>query len=72
MSTISSKRMPWLVIVQQSRTAALQPVQEMQKRATRQAWLAVLASVGTMLTVWLFVWQALRRAKEPTQRRNGN
>lgn len=71
MSTISNERMPWLVIVQQSRTAALLPVQEMQKRATRQAWLAVLASVVAMLTVWLFVWQALSRAKEPKQRRNG-
>lgn len=71
MSTISNDRMPWLVIVQQSRSAALLPVQEMQKRATRQAWLAVLASVGTMLTVWLFVWQALSRAKESPLRRNG-
>lgn len=68
MSTIRSDRMPWLVIVQQDRATALLNVREMQKRATRQAWLAVLASAGILVTVWLYVWQALSRAKESRRR----
>lgn len=65
MSTIRSDRMPWLVIVQQNRAAALLRVRNMERSATRQAWLAVGASIVTMLLVWLFVWNALVRAKEP-------
>lgn len=69
MSTIRSDRMPWLVIVQQNRAAALLRVRNMERSATRQAWLAVGASIATMLLVWLFVWNALVRAREPRGRR---
>ncbi|MEQ9412101.1 MAG: serine/threonine protein kinase [Fuerstiella sp.] len=67
-STIRDDRMPWLVIVQQERKAALLPVVKMKERAARQAWYAVLASVVIMLTVWLFVWNALSRARDLTLR----
>ncbi len=69
MSTIRNDRMPWLVIVQQDRAAALTTVRSMKRRATRQAWFAVLMSLAAMLLVWLFVWQALARAKDPKPRR---
>ena len=65
-STMKSERMPWLVIVQESADQALRNVKVMGQRATRQAWYAVLASILTMAGIWLFVWQALSRAKEAT------
>jgi hypothetical protein len=51
----------WLVIVQERRDAALQPVQTMADRASRQAWLAVLIAVAMMAMVWFFVWRAFVR-----------
>ena len=74
MSTIRNDLMPWLVIVQQDRSAALQNVHAMERRATRQAWIAVLASTGILVTVWLYVWRALARAKEspPPGRKKNN
>lgn len=59
MSTMKSDRMPWLVIVQEDKSRALAPVVAMEGRATKQVWIAVLASMGTMAGVWVFVWQAL-------------
>ncbi|MEO2018596.1 MAG: serine/threonine protein kinase [Fuerstiella sp.] len=64
MSPMESEKMPWLVIVQEKKEEALRPVRSMEKRATRQVWYAVLASIGTMATIWLFVWQALARSQE--------
>ena len=69
MSSLRSSRMPWLVIVQQNRAAALTTVRKMDARAARQAWLAVIVSLGAMLLVWLFVWNALARAKDSKPRR---
>ncbi|APZ95430.1 serine/threonine protein kinase [Fuerstiella marisgermanici] len=63
-STMKSDEMPWLVIVQESANQALRNVKVMAERATRQAWYAVLASILTMAGIWLFVWQALSRAKD--------
>ena len=66
MTAMKSEQTPWLVIVQEDRNAALQPVRDMAKRATRQAWLAVLASFGMMAAVWMFVWRALSQEKPRT------
>ncbi len=55
----------WIVIVQEQRDAALQPVQTMTDRASRQAWLAVLIAVAMMAVVWFFVWRAFSRAGAP-------
>jgi hypothetical protein len=55
----------WLVIVQERRDAALQPVQTMADRASRQAWLAVLIAVAMMAMVWFFVWRAFGRTNTP-------
>jgi len=63
MAAMESEQTPWLVIVQEDRDAALRPVREMADRATRQAWLAVVASFGMMAAVWLFVWRALSKEK---------
>lgn len=68
MSTMKSDRMPWLVIVQQRRDQALKPVRDMELRATRQIWYAVLVSIATMAGIWLFVWQALARTQQRTRR----
>ncbi|HIK91423.1 MAG TPA: serine/threonine protein kinase, partial [Planctomycetes bacterium] len=38
MSPMKSKKMPWLVIVQEKKEEALRPVRSMEKRATRQVW----------------------------------
>lgn len=65
MAAMKSERMPWLVIVQEQRSRTLTPVSAMEARATRQAWIAVFASIGTMLGIWFFVWQALVRSQEP-------
>ena len=64
MSTMKSERMPWLVIVQEDKSRALAPVVAMERRATKQVWIAVLASMATMGCVWLFVWKALARTRE--------
>ncbi len=71
-STMKSDEMPWLVIVQESANQALRNVKVMAERATRQAWYAVLASILTMAGIWLFVWQALSRAKDSRVTSTGN
>ncbi|MEZ6127446.1 MAG: protein kinase [Planctomycetaceae bacterium] len=68
MSTMKSDRMPWLVIVQQDTERVLRPVRDMERRATRQAWYAVLASIATMAGIWLFVWRALANSQERSLR----
>ena len=70
-STMRSKKMPWLVIVQEDKDRALKPVREMGRRAIRQVLYAVFASLVTMGGIWLFVWQALVRAQDPKPRRGG-
>jgi serine/threonine protein kinase len=64
MCTTKSEKMPWLVIVQGRKAEALRPAQTMADRTTPQVWYAVLASIGTMATIWLFVWHALARSQE--------
>ena len=64
MATTKTEKMPWLVIVQERRAEALRPAQTMADRTTPQVWYAVLASIGTMAMIWLFVWQALARSQE--------
>lgn len=66
---MKSKEMPWLVIVQEKRSVIVEPVQEMKRRMTSQAIYAVLASMLTMGCIWLFVWQAIRRASDTGPRR---
>jgi hypothetical protein len=68
MSTTKSEKMPWLVIVQGRRAEVLRPAQTMADRTTPQIWYAVLASIGTMATIWLFVWQALARSQQRNPR----
>ena len=58
-------RTGWMVIVQERRDAALQPVKTMADRASRQAWLAVLVAVALMAFIWFFVWRAFSRAGAP-------
>lgn len=70
MSTTKSEKMPWLVIVQRRKGEVLRPAQTMADRTTPQVWYAVLASIGTMATVWLFVWQALARSQQRNPRRD--
>lgn len=62
MSPVANMQDPWLVIVQEEQAAALQPVDEMAERATRHAWLAVLAAMSLMAVVWSFVWRAFNRS----------
>ena len=66
---MKSQEMPWLVIVQEKRSVIVEPVQEMKRRMTSQAVYAVLASTLTMGCIWLFVWQAIRRANDNGPRR---
>lgn len=61
---MKSQLMPWLVIVQEKRSAVVGPVRKMESSMVRQAILAVLASIATMGAIWLFVWLALSRAQE--------
>jgi len=68
MSTTKSEKMPWLVIVQGRRAEVLGPARTMADRTTPQVWYAVLASIGTMATIWLFVWQALARSQQRNPR----
>ena len=62
MVPIQSDRTPWLVIVQEKRDAALQPVADMTREARRTAWIAVGTSLTLMGIVWAFVWRALDRS----------
>jgi hypothetical protein len=52
----------WVVIVQERRDDALQPVQSMANRASRQIWTAVLVAILMMGGMWLFVWWVFARA----------
>lgn len=63
-SLMKSDKMPWLVIVQQDRLGALEPMQSMEREAFRQLVYAALVSIAILAGIWLFVWQALRRSKE--------
>jgi hypothetical protein len=56
---------PWMVIVQERRDTALLPLKEMTERATRHAWMAVLASLTLMAIVWSLVWRAFNRPAVP-------
>ena len=58
----TNQLMPWLVIVQQDEDSALKPVHAMQDRAARQGWIALLATTGTTLGVWVLVWFSLSRS----------
>ncbi|MFN9720120.1 MAG: protein kinase domain-containing protein [Planctomycetota bacterium] len=49
----------WLVIVQERRNEALEPVDRMWDQATRQSAIAVFVAIAMMAIVWFFVWRAL-------------
>lgn len=68
-SLMKSREMPWVVIVQQDRVKALEPMQRMEREALKQLTYAVLASILALGGIWLFVWLALRRSSEPAVRR---
>ena len=61
---MKSEQMPWLVIVQERRSTVVAPVRQMEQRMAGQAIYAVLASIGTMGAIWIFVWQALSRSQD--------
>lgn len=61
MSPVENMQDPWMVIVQEDQQAALQAIDEMTERATRHAWLAVLAAMSLMAVVWSVVWRAFNR-----------
>jgi serine/threonine protein kinase len=52
----------WMVIVQERRDQALQPVQSMWQQAIRQAMLAVLSVLLMMGVLWIAFWRFLHRA----------
>ncbi|MCR9201684.1 MAG: serine/threonine protein kinase [Planctomycetaceae bacterium] len=64
---MTSDKMPWLVIVQERRNNVVAPIRKMQSGMVRQAVYAVLAAIGIMAAIWLFVWQALARARSPQE-----
>lgn len=49
----------WVTVVQERRSAALEPVQEMKARLTHDGWWALLASCGLIGLLWYFVGRAL-------------
>jgi eukaryotic-like serine/threonine-protein kinase len=49
----------WVTVVQERRSAALEPVQEMKTRLTHDGWWALLASCGLIGVLWYFVGRAL-------------
>jgi serine/threonine protein kinase len=49
----------WVTVVQERRSAALEPVQEMKTRLTHDGWWALLASCGLIGLLWYFVGRAL-------------
>lgn len=61
---MKSVQMPWLVIVQEQRLLVVAPVRQMEQRMVSQAIYAILASIGTMGAIWIFVWQALSRSQD--------
>ena len=60
---MTSDKMPWLVIVQERRDTVVAPIRKMQSGMITQAVYAILAAIGIMSAIWLFVWQALARAR---------
>jgi len=53
---------PWIVIVQEQRANIVQPVDDMQAKAVRTGWVAILTSVLLMGIVWGFVVRAMNRS----------
>jgi eukaryotic-like serine/threonine-protein kinase len=49
----------WVTVVQERRSAALEPVQEMKTTLTHDGWWALLASCGLIGLLWYFVGRAL-------------
>ena len=49
----------WVTVVQERRSTALEPVQEMKTRLTQDGWWALLASCGLIGVLWYFVSRAL-------------
>jgi eukaryotic-like serine/threonine-protein kinase len=49
----------WVAVVQERRTAALEPVQEMRSRLTRTGLWALVGSCGLIGLLWYFVGRAL-------------
>ena len=49
----------WVAVVQERRTAALEPVQEMKSRLTRTGLWALVGSCGLIGLLWYFVGRAL-------------
>jgi hypothetical protein len=49
----------WVTVVQERRSDALKPVQEMKTRLTHDGWWALLASCGLIGLLWYFVGRAL-------------
>ncbi|MCA9062732.1 MAG: protein kinase [Planctomycetaceae bacterium] len=71
MAPIESMQSPWMVIVQERRDEALQPVADMATQATRQAWIAVITGLSLMGIVWTFVWRGWKRTMAPRGRTRG-
>ncbi|MBL8814993.1 MAG: protein kinase [Planctomyces sp.] len=59
--SVADMEAPWMVIVQEERSATLEPIDDMARQASKQAWLAVFAALLLMCIVWLFVWKAFNR-----------
>jgi eukaryotic-like serine/threonine-protein kinase len=59
MAPVQGVQSPWMVIVQEHKAAALQPIDDMSRRATRQAAVGIAAAVALMAIIWAFVWRAL-------------
>jgi hypothetical protein len=49
----------WVTVVQERRSTALEPVQEMERRLSRFGWWALLASCVLVGALWYFVGRAL-------------
>ncbi len=70
--SVANMEAPWMVIVQEERSATLQPIQDMAKQATKQAWLAVFAALGMMGLIWATVWRAFNRSEHSIGYTNRN
>ncbi len=53
---------PWIVIVQEQRANIIEPVDDMEAKAVRTGWIAILTSVLLMGIVWGFVVRAMNRS----------
>lgn len=60
LAPVQGVQSPWMVIVQERRDAALAPINDMSRHATRQALLGIGTAITLMMAIWLFVWRALR------------